>query len=215
MACLIITSMHDNILPIIPQGTHVIGFLFDIHKFPIPKGHSQIFHVKWGYFVVADMCWILIDWRTDNSSPLDKTDADIQTSVSRAFSWMKSFSLQFQFHSSCFPRAQLIIRLYWFRELLGAGQVPRHFLNHKCPSSPPHICGTRGRWVKTLICTWKCRLQKSVTSFRSKCVKSYLIIPPFRTVSNNLFILHPAPRLQWDLYWQGLTCTIPLSCSRQ
>ena len=112
------------------------------------------------------MCWILIDWRIVNSSPLDKTDADTQTTVSRAFSWMKSFSFQ-----SFFPRVQLLIRQHWFRELLSAGQVPRHFLNHCCPSSPPHICSTRGRWVNTVDC--------KIILFRSKCVKSYLIIPPF------------------------------------
>ena len=81
---------------------------------------------------------------------LDKMVALSWTTVPKAFSRMKNFSLRFfEFRWSVFPKVQLTIRQHWFGEWLGAGQATRHYGNQCWPSSPPHICGTRRRWVKT------------------------------------------------------------------
>ena len=80
--------------------------------------------------------------------PLDKMVAISQTTFSNAFSWMKSFVFWFEFHWSLFLRVQLTICQHWFRKWPGADLATSHYLNQCWPSSPTHICGTRGRWVK-------------------------------------------------------------------
>ena len=63
------------------------------------------------------------------------------------FSWMKmkSFVFQFEFHFSLkfVFKVQLTITQHWLREWFGAEQC--------WPSSPTHVCGTRGRWAKPFL----------------------------------------------------------------
>ena len=70
-----------------------------------------------------------------------------QTIFSDAFSWMKSFVFWLIFYWSLFLRLQLTIAQYWFSWWLGAEKATSHYLNHCCPHSLTHICGTRGEWV--------------------------------------------------------------------
>ena len=50
----------------------------------------------------------------------DEIDAILQTTVSRAFSWMKIYRFRIKFHWSLFPRVQWPIIQHWFRKWLGA-----------------------------------------------------------------------------------------------
>ena len=59
----------------------------------------------------------------------DEIDAILQTTVSRAFSWMKIYRFRIKFHWSLFPRVQLPIFQRWFRQWLGADQATSHCLN--------------------------------------------------------------------------------------
>ena len=59
------------------------------------------------------------------------------TTFSIAFQWINNFVFQFEFHWSLFLRFQLTISEHLF------------YLNQYWPSLLTHICGTRGRWVKT------------------------------------------------------------------
>ena len=67
--------------------------------------------------------YILIHWGRD------KMAAIFQTTSSNAFSWMEKCKLGLLFHWSLFPRVQLIIFQYWFRQWLGAAQATSHYLN--------------------------------------------------------------------------------------
>ena len=79
--------------------------------------------------------------------PLDKIATISQMIFSYSFSWMKNFVFWLKFHWSLFPRVQLTISQHLFRQCLGAGQATSHCLNQCWPSSPTHICGTRGKRV--------------------------------------------------------------------
>ena len=86
-----------------------------------------------------------------NSSPPDKMAAILQTTFSNAFSWMKMLKFWFNSHWIFFTRVQLTINQHWFRDWLVACAAPSHYLNQCWPSSPTHICGTRGRGVKAFL----------------------------------------------------------------
>ena len=51
------------------------------------------------------------------------------TTFLNAFSWMKIYEFRLKFHWSLFPRVQLTIFHYWFRQWLGADRVTSHYLN--------------------------------------------------------------------------------------
>ena len=59
------------------------------------------------------------------------------------------FEFLFQFHWNMFLRVQFTIFQHWFRQRLVAFSAPSHYLNQCWPSSPTHICGTRGRWINS------------------------------------------------------------------
>ena len=67
-----------------------------------------------------------------------------QTTISYAFSWMKSFLFWSKFRWSLFLRVK-----HWSRYWLGAEYATSHYLEQCWPDSLTHTCGTRGRWVKT------------------------------------------------------------------
>ena len=79
---------------------------------------------------------------------LDKMAAISQTIFSDAFSLMKSSSLWFKFHETLFLVVQLTITQHWFKYWLGDEQAASHYLNQCWSYSLPHICVTRGRWLK-------------------------------------------------------------------
>ena len=59
----------------------------------------------------------------------DKMAAISQTTVSKAFSWMKTFKFEIKFLWSLFLRVQLTIIQHWLRQWLGAYQATSHYLN--------------------------------------------------------------------------------------
>ena len=61
----------------------------------------------------------------------------------------KNIRIFIQFSLTFVPKVQLTKSQCWFRQWLGTKQVTSHYLNQCWPSSLMHICGTRGRWVKT------------------------------------------------------------------
>ena len=81
----------------------------------------------------------------------DKMDATFLTTFSNKFPWMKILrKIQFKFHWNLFPRVQLTIMQYWFRQWLGTDKATRHYINRWWPHLLTHICVTRLRWVKSL-----------------------------------------------------------------
>ena len=77
----------------------------------------------------------------------DKMAANLQTTLSKAFSWMKVFEFRLKFHWGLFLRVQLSIFQLWFRQWLGADQAPPEPM---VVSVLTHICVTRPQWVKGL-----------------------------------------------------------------
>ena len=51
-----------------------------------------------------------------------------QTTFTNTFSWTKIYKFRSIFHWCLFPRVQLTIFQHWFRQWLGAGQAPSHYL---------------------------------------------------------------------------------------
>ena len=100
-------------------------------------GQFQIIHTA--KYATHRQCWALYLTHL----PLDKMFTISQTTFSNAFPWMKIYKN----FTSLFPRVPLIIFQHWFRWWFGADQATSHYLNQCWPSSPTHICGTRGRWV--------------------------------------------------------------------
>ena len=87
------------------------------------------------------------EWHSLTHLPLDKMAGISQTTYSKVFSWIKC--LVFWFQWSLFLRIQLTIFQHWFRKWLGVDQATSHYLHQCWPNSLTHICGTRGRWVKS------------------------------------------------------------------
>ena len=72
---------------------------------------------------------------------------------------MKSFVFWFEFPWSLFIRVQITIVRHWYTQWLGTEKAARHYLDQRGSSSPTHICGTRGRWVKYIdIQLFTCRV---------------------------------------------------------
>ena len=94
-------------------------------KWPLScRLHLKMFFFVWKCLIlVTEICsWLSHWWYTSNGlvwylthHHLDKMATILQTTFLNAFSWMKSFVFQFQFHSSLFPGAQLTISQHWFR----------------------------------------------------------------------------------------------------
>ena len=59
----------------------------------------------------------------------NKMTAIFQMTFSNAFSWMKIYELQLNFHWSLILSVQSTIFHHWFRQWLGRGQVASHCLN--------------------------------------------------------------------------------------
>ena len=102
---------------------------------------------QWLHSLQMHVCVIGPHWI--NSSPPGQMAAISQTIFWDAFSPMKRFVFQFEFHWSLFLGVQLIIGQDWFSLWLGTEQATNHYLNQRWPSSLTHICGTSGRWVNT------------------------------------------------------------------
>ena len=85
---------------------------------------------------------------------LDKMSAILLTTFSNVFLWMKKHEFRLKFQWNLFLRVQLTIFQHWFRYWLGADQVTSHYLNQCWPSSPTHICVTRGDELKQLKLDW-------------------------------------------------------------
>ena len=83
-----------------------------------------------------------------------------QTTISNAFQWMESFVFRFKFHWSLSPRVQLTKSQHWY-------------LNQWWPSSPTHICGTKGRLINVVLIAacWKSTIVRSsnVAVFHCEC----------------------------------------------
>ena len=73
---------------------------------------------------------------------LDEMTSSLYITFFCAFLWMKSFEFWFKFHQSLFQWVQLTTSDHWL--WLGVKQVTIHYLNQCWPSSPTHICSTRG-----------------------------------------------------------------------
>ena len=97
----------------------------------------------------------------------DKMAANILTTFSNAFSWMKTCKFRLRFHLSLFTRVQLTIFQHWPRQWLGAGQATSHYLNQWMLSLL-----TRPEWVKVILeqfcfeaisqgtgCRWRCLIK--------------------------------------------------------
>ena len=83
----------------------------------------------------------------NSSPPWTRWPLFWQTTFSNAFSWMRKHEFRLKFHWSLFLRVQLTKFQQWFRLWLGADRATSHYLKQCWPSSPTHICVTRGRWV--------------------------------------------------------------------
>ena len=59
--------------------------------------------------ILSQFCWTLTHWGRD------KMAAVSQTTLSKAFSWMKMLEFGLRFHWSLFPRVKLTIFQHWFR----------------------------------------------------------------------------------------------------
>ena len=78
------------------------------------------------------------------------TAAILQSTISKAFSWMKFFIFWFIFQWSLFLSVQLTINQHWFRYWLGTKQVTMHNLNPWWSSLLMHVWITQPQWVNSL-----------------------------------------------------------------
>ena len=93
--------------------------------------------------------WQDRQWHCFNSSPAGPNGRHFADDIFRCILLNEKFCILFRISPKLFLRCQLTISQHWFREWLGAEQATNHYLNQCWLSLLMHICGTKGRWVKT------------------------------------------------------------------
>ena len=101
-----------------------------------------------------------------------------QTTLSNAYSWMKTSEFRLRFHWSLFLRFQLLISQLWFRWWLGADQATSHYLN-QCWLVCWRIYASLGLKELTTFCcyvvlTHSLKLKRSDSVIHPVEVRSYV-----------------------------------------
>ena len=88
----------------------------------------------------------LIHWGWAKMAPT------LQTTFSKAFSYIRFVVSWLMFHWNLFPEIQLTICQHWCRWWFGAEQVTSHYLNQWWPGLVTHLCVTGPQCVNGFLC---------------------------------------------------------------
>ena len=89
---------------------------------PQPKCWFNLY-LRVHYTLVFIQSSLPTHWGQDNLADI------LQTTFSKAFSWMKMYEYRLRFYLNVFLRVQEIVSQYWFRYWFDADQATSHYLN--------------------------------------------------------------------------------------
>ena len=124
------------------------GLLFKEWRSPSTMAHVRFKSTPtW----LETILWPLTHWGRN------KMDDISQTTISKAFSWMKMFNFRFTFHGSLFLRFELIIFQHLIQKMAWRRSCDKPISKPTMVMSLTYICVTRPQRVNTLRTIQNCR----------------------------------------------------------